>query len=391
MKVVSAAWVTGLLLVAASGCHLGVGVVSCRHGEACPAQETCDTTLGVCRLVPPGVPTDEAGDPTDDLEDEGPKLPPVTLCGDGVAEGKEHCDDGNRLSGDGCSSTCRLDDRTPEVEPNDMPDDPGTVAVSTSSVFAGGIDTLYYDTSSGITFSEYDTFWLTPAAPMVVRVETYDRADSDDCDGAGDFYVDVHREDVGQVWDQAFLRGALDNGNGRCAVLTTTLEARPHLVRIQEDRGAALIPSYRAQIIVLDDRGAEHEPNDRLDRVEVAALDGLDATMAGTLAGAGDVDLYAVEVPAGRALRAEVIPTNAATSCDGFDARVALLDDAGTEVVANHSQIDACAFVDGTGELPRHPAATNAGGETRRMVVAVTTATVSASADLPYRIALTVR
>lgn len=380
------------LLGATGACHLGMGVVSCRHGEACPEHESCDVSLGVCRPSDPTLPAEEdprsPGDPDEDPESKDPK---ATLCGDSVAEGHEHCDDGNRVSGDGCSSTCRLDDRTAEIEPNDMPEDPGTVAVSTSSVFAGGIDTLYYDTSTGMTFSEYDLFWLNPPAPTVVRIETYDRGDSDDCDGVGDFYVDLHREDVAQVWDAAFLRGAFGNGNGRCAVLTTTLEARPHLVRIQEDNGAALIPSYRAQIVMLDDRGSEHEPNDSLDRVERAALDGLDATMAGTLDGDGDIDLYAVDVPPGRALRAEVIPTSAATSCEGFNARVALVGEDGIERIANASRIDACAFVDGTGVMPQHPEAANAGTDMARMIVAVTTAHPAGSGALPYRVALTVR
>ena len=107
---------------------------------------------------------------------------------------------------------------------------------------------------------------------------------------------------------QAYLRGAWDNGNGRCSALTTTLTARPHLVLISEDTGTALIPSYRVQATVLDDRGAEHEPNDSLADAEGNAIDGLDATMNGTLADAEDVDVYRVDVPPGRGLRAEIIP-----------------------------------------------------------------------------------
>jgi cysteine-rich repeat protein len=32
-----------------------------------------------------------------------------SVCGDGVVEGIEECDDGNTISGDGCSSTCQLE------------------------------------------------------------------------------------------------------------------------------------------------------------------------------------------------------------------------------------------------------------------------------------------
>jgi len=36
-------------------------------------------------------------------------LPPPPTCGDGVVEGTEECDDGNTMSGDGCSATCQLE------------------------------------------------------------------------------------------------------------------------------------------------------------------------------------------------------------------------------------------------------------------------------------------
>ncbi|OGQ13756.1 MAG: hypothetical protein A2138_14655 [Deltaproteobacteria bacterium RBG_16_71_12] len=308
-----------------------------------------------------------------------------------MAEGREHCDDGNRLSGDGCSSTCRFDDLVSEVEPNDYPNDAGSVTLTTSSVLAAGINTLYYDESSGHSFSEYDTFWLAPVEPVVVRVETFNRADTDDCDGITGFYVDMHREDVAEVWDEAFLRGSYDNGNGRCTVLTTTMQARPHLIRIMEDTGTSFIPSYRAQITLLDDRGVETEPNDSLARAEHAALDGLDATMLGAIGSAEDVDLYLVDVPPNRGLRAEVVHNSEATTCDAFNARIALLDEAGVELLATASAPNACAFVDGTGEVPRHEAAANRSLADRRLTVAVTKGSAGLAGTLPYRVAFTVR
>ncbi|MCC7072897.1 MAG: hypothetical protein IT383_16335 [Deltaproteobacteria bacterium] len=382
-------------LLSSSACHFAVGITSCRHGEACPEHERCDVALGVCRLegsLGPGTEHDggdASGDPS--AGDEDKERAPATLCGDSVAEGRESCDDGNRLSGDGCSSTCRFDDLVTEVEPNDYPTDVGTVTVSTSSVFAAGINTLYFNESTGQSFSEYDTFWLAPVAPMVVRIETFNRSDADDCDGVTGFIMDLHREDVAQVWDDAFLRGSYDNGNGRCTVLTTTLQARPHLVRIMEDSGAAFIPDYRAQVTVLDDRGDEHEPNDALTQAEDAVVDGLDAAMRGTIGTADDVDLYVVDVPPGRGLRAEVVPDDEATSCDAFNTSVALLDENGVQLVAAASAPFACAFVDGTGESPRHEAATNRSLADRRYVVAVTKGSAGLAGTLPYRVALTVR
>ncbi len=36
----------------------------------------------------------------------------ITICGDGMVEGVEACDDGNTVDGDGCSSTCELELQT---------------------------------------------------------------------------------------------------------------------------------------------------------------------------------------------------------------------------------------------------------------------------------------
>lgn len=41
------------------------------------------------------------------------------VCGDGVIDLLEHCDDGNTIGGDGCASTCRLE-QLDEVESNDV-------------------------------------------------------------------------------------------------------------------------------------------------------------------------------------------------------------------------------------------------------------------------------
>jgi cysteine-rich repeat protein len=46
----------------------------------------------------------------------GAEQPPV--CGNGVREGKEECDDHNTVSGDGCSSTCRKENPVIKVQPN---------------------------------------------------------------------------------------------------------------------------------------------------------------------------------------------------------------------------------------------------------------------------------
>ncbi len=58
--------------------------------------------------------TDTAGTDTDPVD---PTDPPVPVCGDGVAEGDEACDDGNQVAGDGCENDCTI---TPAVCGNSM-------------------------------------------------------------------------------------------------------------------------------------------------------------------------------------------------------------------------------------------------------------------------------
>lgn len=46
------------------------------------------------------------------IEDPGPPRP-LNVCGDGVVDRNEQCDDGNTVDGDGCSSTCQIETPTP--------------------------------------------------------------------------------------------------------------------------------------------------------------------------------------------------------------------------------------------------------------------------------------
>jgi cysteine-rich repeat protein len=55
---------------------------------------------------------------TDGLDNDGDGLtdredPDCQICGDGVRDPKEECDDGNRVNGDGCSDTCKIENHPP--------------------------------------------------------------------------------------------------------------------------------------------------------------------------------------------------------------------------------------------------------------------------------------
>jgi cysteine-rich repeat protein len=47
--------------------------------------------------------------------ESNPSCPEIALCGDGLQELEEECDDGNLLFGDGCSAACRLENVQPDV------------------------------------------------------------------------------------------------------------------------------------------------------------------------------------------------------------------------------------------------------------------------------------
>jgi cysteine-rich repeat protein len=72
------------------------------------------------------------------------------ICGDGIRDHSESCDDGNTISGDGCDSRCRAELSGPspaEVEPNDdltganvLPLDPSTPSVMVHGRLGGHCD-----------------------------------------------------------------------------------------------------------------------------------------------------------------------------------------------------------------------------------------------------------
>ncbi|MGA9655242.1 MAG: DUF4215 domain-containing protein, partial [Polyangia bacterium] len=81
-----------------------VNMAICGNGiltsnEACDDGNTVsgDGCSGDCQTVEPGYICRVPGKPC------------TTLCGDGIVKGTEQCDDGNTVSGDGCSSSCKVE------------------------------------------------------------------------------------------------------------------------------------------------------------------------------------------------------------------------------------------------------------------------------------------
>jgi len=94
-----------------AGLRCGDGILNSACGELCdpPSPGTCGLDCGripLCGdgIVDPGEACDDGN--TDDCDACTNDCTPVTGCGDGVVCGGEACDDGNADSCDGCSATC---------------------------------------------------------------------------------------------------------------------------------------------------------------------------------------------------------------------------------------------------------------------------------------------
>ena len=115
-------------IVSSSSFQLGSGLVYLEtlcgngileFGEFCDDGNTLsgDGCSSICTIVPVVEPPTPAPGP-------GGGYGPGPACGNGVRQGMEQCDDGNNQNGDGCSSICRLEIKLPEPEPEPEPEEP---------------------------------------------------------------------------------------------------------------------------------------------------------------------------------------------------------------------------------------------------------------------------
>jgi cysteine-rich repeat protein len=153
-------------LVCASGCFhdesLTCGTLECPHGKV------CDTTHEMC--VGPDQLTacdgSTAGSSCATAAIAGVCVDGVCLpvvCGDGVVEPPEVCDDGNRESGDGCSADCTSTEVCGNgvVDPGEACDD-GNLASHDGCDSRCGVETVHWDIvpiapyAPGVVASAYD-------------------------------------------------------------------------------------------------------------------------------------------------------------------------------------------------------------------------------------------
>ncbi|MFM8338052.1 MAG: PPC domain-containing protein [Opitutaceae bacterium] len=132
------------------------------------------------------------------------------------------------------------------------------------------------------------------------------------------------------VWTDApgiVLRPEKESGELSVEIAADTVPG-PHLVRFINASGAS-VPRFL--LVTTEPPLAETEPND--DPARAQSVPALPAVITGRLGKTGDVDCYALELPAGRTLTAIL---DAQVIASPVDAALRLLDARGVEVAFNH-------------------------------------------------------
>ncbi|APR87157.1 Multiple EGF-like-domain protein 3 precursor [Minicystis rosea] len=132
----------------------------------------------------------------------------LAVCGNGIREASENCDDGNTVNGDGCSSTCKYE-QVHETEPNDTcgATANGPVALPPNALLAG----------TSASTSDHDWFAITIPNYADLQLQTFD------ADGPG--YCDTIDTEVRLYNSSCTALGAADDQGGinSCSLLDPTL------------------------------------------------------------------------------------------------------------------------------------------------------------------------
>ena len=301
----------------------------------------------------------------------------IPTCGDGFIDAPETCDDGNTTGGDGCSATCKRES-TAEVEPNGSPAeaDASLAPIAGSAAIAGSIGAV----------GDVDAFRLSLAAPAVVRFETLD-ATGASCSIA----TTLRLLDAGGIE----LLSDDNSGVASCSAMVLALDAGTYYATVEQRGNDATISSYLLDISFQSDGGSEAEPNDA--RAQASPIAGSDVVVTGAHPINTDTDYFAVTVPGGQSIRAEVIEGNAGEACESLDvdSYLTLYDAAGVAIaIDDDGGRGFCSRIDGTGPAPATPGASKLAGGTYYLAVEAAPfaqGPSDSSGQFDYRLAITVR
>lgn len=301
----------------------------------------------------------------------------IPVCGDMFVDAPETCDDGNVMSGDGCDSACELEGVGSEVEPN------GTLAEAMNAPISITGDA--YVTGSVGVIGDKDLFKLVLSQAAVVRIETFDSS-LIDCAGIS---TSLSLLSAGGV--QLYANDS--SGIGSCSALVVRLSPGTYYAQVEELGNNATIPGYALEVDFQAEIGSEVEGNDTL--MNATPMAGSDVVILGSHQVNVDADHFAVTVPEGWSIRAEVIEGSLAETCEsgGIDSELALLNAVGTIVAsADDGGRGFCSMLDGTGTAPFNSGAHGlAAGTYYLRVKASAFAQMGAAGQFDYRLAVTLR
>jgi hypothetical protein len=171
--------------------------------------------------------------------------------------------------------------------------------------------------------------------------------------------------------------------------------AGTYYVSVEQQGNTATIAGYRLAIRAAADGGAEVEPNDT--KAQATAVTGVEVFALGDHSNNTDTDFFAINVPAGKSVRAEIIEGNTAESCEslGIDSFLTLYDANGVAIDSDDdSGRGFCSLIDGSGGAPVNAGAHNlAGGVYYLAVEASPFSQTPGNADgqFTYRLVVTIR
>ena len=305
----------------------------------------------------------------------------IPVCGDNVVSGNEICDDANTVNGDGCSSTCNLEGGQNEVEQN------GTTALAdaraldaTPTVIAGSTTLL----ASIGKIGDKDVFKVNVATAGVVRFETFETSTLD-CPSIATKLTLLSSAGTTLYADST-------SGIKSCSVITLYLAAGTYYLQAEQATGASTIVKYLVQAKFEANGGSEIEPNNTA--ATATPIAGVDTFVLAAHPTAGDDDYYAITVPAGLSIRAEVVEGDLVGTCEALniDSLLRLYDAAAVlKATDDDSGRGFCSAIDGTGAAPAYSGAHNLAAGTYYLRLTPSTLVAPPADVFNYRLVVTVR
>jgi hypothetical protein len=254
----------------------------------------------------------------------------------------------------------------------------GVAITGASTVISGAV------TPTG----DKDIFKMTLAADGVVRMEVFDSSGAD-CTSAN-----VPASMKLSLLNSAgtlIVADTVTSGIGNCPELMYNMTAGTYYVQV-EKTASGTIAAYKLEVKIQTTKGNETETNDT-----VAASNGLPSSDVYIFGGhqvAADKDVFAINVPAGKSVRAEIIEGSGAETCEslGIDSKIFLVNAAGTDLGSDDdSGRGYCSQIDGTGASPLHSYAHNLAAGTYYVRVEASGLCSGAGCQFDYRLAVTIR